>query len=260
MTAIASVRYEGSTVDLDSSKDTDGDRFDFVEPEGLDGMETELELIDRHGTGSTFGMGRYPRRELLVKGRAIGNRTEDGSIFRAMRKVESWFADFSWQERWLYFDLESPGESVQLKVVPGGKLTMGTPQGNICDFEVPFTAMDPRKYSQTLRTEEVDSSTKTLTNGGNFPTYLNAELLQDASSCWIEIENDHGTHRLTLDTTDGDVPEGVLVDFLERRTIHPVDGIVDMALIPRPWVPLLPGNNTVRTNGKWGFAWRDAWR
>jgi phage-related protein len=252
MSAIASIRYDNSSVTLNNTADGDGDKFILSDIDGWGSPEMDVQLINRLGNGSSLGKARYSKREITIHGMAIGNRFEDGSVFRAKRKVENWFADFQWNERWLYVDLTPSSESRQVKVIPGGELHFGTPKANMVEFEIPFTSLDPAKYSLTNNQVAVSGSA-TLTNGGNFPTYLYAVLLSGATNPYVEVNG----QRLPL---NGSMPAGVTVDFLNRVTTHPSNGIQDLAMVPRSWPVLNPGANSVSVSGSWRLDYRDAWR
>ena len=250
------VRYESAPFDLTNVPDSDGDKFVVAEIEGWDGMEAELALIDQDRDGSAFSKGRYPKRELNVKGLAIARNT--GSNFDALRvrkKLEAFAADWAWAERWLYVDEPSPGQSLQAKTRPGGKLFMPTSKGRNQEFEIPFTCADPRKYSQNLESETVNGS-KVLTNSGNFPTYAVATLSSTRTNPWIQSDT-LGNWRITL---QGSIPSGSTIDFLARRTIKTGVGMIEMAARPRLWFYLRPGPNTITSDGPWVVQWRHAWR
>jgi hypothetical protein len=253
MTAVATINYEGSSVTLNNTVDSDGDRFILGDMEGLGSPPVDVKTVDRYSDGSWLSTARYGKRELNLHGLAVGKRYEDGSVFRAKQKVENWFADFGWNERWLYLQLVGGGTPIQLKVIPGGELHFGTPKANMIEFEVPFTALDPRKYSQFNNQPNVSSTSAVLTNSGNYPTFIYAYLLSGATNPFVEING----QRLAL---SGSMPAGVEVDFLNRTTIHPSNGIRDLAAVPRSWPALLPGNNAVTTSGNWRLDYRAAYR
>lgn len=255
MTDIA-VRYEGAPFALTDVPDADGDRFRVSEVEGLEGMEVELESLAQHRVGSALGIGRYPKREIVVKGIAIAQKTGSNyDALRVRRKIEAWAADYAWGQRWLYIDEPTPGIPVQLKTVPGGQLNMPPSKGRNQDFEVPFTCLDPRKYLQTLETASVNG-TATLTNFGNFPTFVFATLSSTRTNPWLQ-NNTTGNQRITL---QGSISAGTTVDFLARRTLVGGTVLQEVAQRPRIWWKLLPGANVITSDGAWTVSWRGALR
>lgn len=247
---------DGAPFSLTDTPDSSGDYFRVSDIEGLSGADYEYELLEKHADGSTFGKARYPRRELVVKGIAVANKTGGYDSLRIRKKLENWAADYTSNERWLYVDEPSPGQSTQLKVRPGGKLALPAPRGGNQEFEIPFTCTDPRKYGQTLELGTLNPGSNTLTNAGNFPTFLFATLASSTAS-----------PNLTNQTTGNQVIQlqgtpavGTTVDFYNRRTMAGGTTLQEMAQRPRIWWFLQPGANIITTNATWNFSFRSAWR
>jgi hypothetical protein len=251
----AVVRLEGAPFHLTDTPDADGDRFRIAEVEGWESMQAMVEMLEQHGDGSAFLKGKYPRRDVVVKGQAIAGDQGDFAQLRLRKKLENWAADWAWNQRWLYVDEPSPGISLQAKVRPDGPLSLPPTKGALQNFEIPFVCSDPRKYSQNQESVPVNGS-ETLINYGNFPTFVVATLGSTRTNPWIQ-NNSTGNQRITL---AGSIPSGSTVDFLARRTIRAGVGMEEMAQRPRIWWFLLPGNNTVTTDGPWTVQWRHGYR
>lgn len=249
------VRLEGAPFSLTDTPDADGDRFRVAEIEGLDGMDTEINLTNLYGSGSAFTNGRYPKREILVRGIALSSDKGEYSSLRLRRKLERWAADWAWNQRWLYVDEPSPGIPTQLKTRPGGKPSFPVTKGGNQTFEIPFTCADPRKYSQTQQQIDINGS-GTLTNNGDFPTFVFATCLSGTTSPYLRNVST-GNQSIIL---AGNVPINTTVDFLARRTMFAGNVLQEMAQRPRVWWQLIPGANTIETASNWRFQFRDAYR
>lgn len=260
MSPLLSIRYENAPagITFDRVKDADGDSFWIVDIEGHGSMEIDANDDPRHGDGSSRPRARYKQRELNIIGMAEGNRAVEGSGIRCQEKLRKYFADWRNLDRWLYLDFSSPGLAGQYKTQPGGALHLPKPKGKLIDFEVPFTCLDPRFYSQTTLGGSVNAgSPLTIANNGTTPTWVTATLNGTATDPWLQVVNALGTYKLQL---SGSIPNGTVVDFFNKQTVHPSLGGINLATTPRAWWFLTPGNNTITSVGSWTLTGRHAYR
>lgn len=251
------VNFGGITFFMDGTPDAQGDRFYVSDIEGLDSADIEYSRLDKYGDGGTVNYSRLPKRELNIKGWAVGNQANPDVVWRVRQKLEAWCGYFTGRSDYMYVVPPPPGISVQMIVQRSGRLHLPPPRGDkLQEFDVTFTAEDPRKYAQSA--QQVDpgvNGTATLTNNGNYPTFLFATLMSPGTNPWLQ-NNSLGNARLTL---AGSIPANSTVDFLNKLTFDNTGVRREYAVRPRSWFWLQPGSNTIQTFGTWRLVFRDAW-
>jgi hypothetical protein len=245
------VRLPGLT--MNGLPDSDGDKFLISDIPGLDSADIDSSLTDHWGDGENLDYARFKQRELTIQGNASYSGTNDAARWRVRQKIETAVAYLTTLGATVYFDFPSPGVPVQMDCRKLDKLHFDTPNGTVQPFEIPLTAIDPVKYSQTLNTVPINNTTASLTNSGNYNTYFIATLQATATNPWF-MNADVGT--TTKTQLVGTFPVGTLVDMRQRAMSIPGSGYTDFISFPRTWWGLSPGSHNIQTSGNWSFAYR----
>lgn len=164
--------------------DADGDIFTFKELEGWGEAPVTLQEADRSGFGSYIGGAKLPARPLIVRGHC--KASEYGGYWRLKRKLE--MASLFVEEEGLIV-VEEPDGDLQAEVFRAGQLSAERVGPFIIEFEIPFKAADPRKYSTTLQSSG-DAEPSSLSGGRGYPKAYPKEYEVTGSTGVFVARND----------------------------------------------------------------------
>lgn len=238
--------------------DADGDRFKLTELDGWEFPEVDVEFSERHGDGLYVARRRLRGRPITLSGSAVPQTgpVSTSRTWRLRKKLAQVCDDLVRANGTLFVDEPALGFGpLQADVLLAERLRVRRLGPYAIEFEIPLLAPDPRKYSQTLKAQAINSVATAITNAGGFPTPLTATLDVAASNVWVQNNSD-GNRRVTL---NGAVAAGTVIDFA-ARTVTTAGGANVYSLVDpaSKWFELRAGSNTIQTSGSWTIRWRDA--
>ena len=135
---------------------------------------------------------------------------------------------------------------------------------NAARFDVTFRLLDPVMYGDEKTVNLTNSSNKTFTVGGTYPTYpvftsSDAEG-RSSSGQYIQINDAISGETLKLPVPYGEDTHTVTIDCANRTAT--VDNVVTAIDLSSDWLTLKPGSNTLRRiygTGTFTVTWRERW-